>query len=1469
LTLKQVFLFCCLFGLIWQKAAAQVPVPDFSANVTSGCGPLAVHFQDLSTGTPIYWEWDFGNGQISSLQNPGVTYNSPGTYTVTLIVRNASGTNSIRKTNYISVYPYPTVSFTSNLSQGLACSPANVQFTDQSTPGQGSISSWLWNFGDGTTSTQQNPVHSYTQAGYYNVGLTVSNSQGCSNGSIATRFIRIIPGIQVNFTSSQTSASCNAPYTLSFLNQTSGPGNLSYAWNLGNGSSPSTSTQTNPSVTYSSNTSVTVTLKAVSDLGCSADTQELVSMPTGNAVITAPASACTNVPVNFINGSSPSPLSNTWDFGDGTNSPAANPSKTYTTPGTYTVKLVNSYAACSDSITTPIQIVNVAVPVFSADKTTACQSPFTVNFTDHTAGASSWSWDFGDGSPVSTTQNPQHTYNSIGNFDIKLTVTTGTGCTGTTTMPAYIKIITPTVTINQPVQSCTGSPVTVSATVNSVDAAASYSWSAPGAAPSSSGSPTPSFTWSAAGNYTITLSITTTGGCTTAAVSSPVTIGNPSATPGTFTVSPATTICGRTPFTFTSTTNPATVWNWNFGDGTSGTGPSISHSYSKTGPFNVRLTTTNNGCAQAGNATVVHVNPPIANFGYKITACSNPNLVNFIDSSYLDPANSATYTWDFGDGTAPAPVTWPAGTTPAPPQHTYTVLKPYTVSLTITNGGCTDFISKTVDLTPLTVTIISPPAVCKNTPFLLNSTVNNPARVKSYAWVVNTVPPVLTTVPSFRLAIPIDGITTINLTVTDSNNCPFQATPASVNTIGPTAKFNTGPGGCINSPITFTDQSSPAPGGPAINSWTWNFGDGPAQNLPGPGPAFTHPYTNAGLYTISLTVADGTVANGVTCTDTYQYPSTILITAPQAGFFAKDTVYCPNAPLPFTDTSSGTIIKYAWDFGDGGTASTVNPSHPFAPNASRYTIKLSITDQFGCTDSMIRTNYIYIHTPVAAFTMTDSIGICFPLQTNFIPNGQYYDSLYWNFGDGTTSTLPNTSHFYNGYGTFPVSLVLKGGGGCIDSATGHVQVLNPQTATTFNYSPVRNCDSVRAFFTILPPADTRFTLLFADGQADSSQITSLNHLYNAPGSYGPQLLLKDSSGCIVPLQGYSAITVLGAVPFFSMDKKAFCDSSIVNFTDFTISNDRPIQETWIFGDGQTSTQTNPSHLYNTSGIHLATLNVITSNNCKENYTDTVHVWQTPHPVITVPTPYCITSPIPMLGSLVTPDVDPVNWSWNFGDGQTSSQQNPAVSYAKPGQYMINLRTSVAFGCSDSTNYNLAVNPLPSVKGPKVINTPVGIPVAIPFTYSNNVVSYTWTPDSNLSCTTCPNPLANPIFATLYVVTVTDTSNCSFSDSILVNTICNEKNFFVPNTFSPNGDGVNDVFYPRGTNLYNIQSMRIFNRWGQMVFERRDFPANSQSMGWDGTFNGRQAPSDTYVYVMEVVCNNAQVVAIRGDVTLLR
>lgn len=1477
---KLIIAFGCLL-LLLGKLNAQAPVSDFTATPTSGCGPLAVHFTDLSTNKPLFWDWEFGDGQSSTAQNPSVSYANPGTYSVTLTTRNKDGSNTVVKSGFVTVFPYPTASFTSD--RQLLCAPAAVQFTDHSTPAVGIITSWIWNLGDGTSSTDPNPSHTYTQPGYYNISLTVANSGGCKGAVTQTRYLRVVDGIQPNFAFDQTSNSCSPPFVGNFLNQTAGPGNLTYNWNFGTGATPISSGSPTPTnISYPTSGSYTVTLQVQSDLGCSNTIQKTIPLGNYTVAITGPDTACVNTAATWTNGSSPAPSNMTWNFGDGSKVQTASPvTKTYSTAGNYTLQLVNKYGGCIDSISKLVHVLAAPVPDFTADRTAGCQQPLTVSFTDATTGSPvQWLWDFGDGS-TSTSKNPQHTYTQTGTFDVKLTVTGAGGCPVTTKKTAFITIKAPVVNINGGgtlgtcIKGSAGDSTTINptATINSIVSVTGYNWSAPGSNEGSSTSPTPTFTYNTAGDYTISLTVTFATGCTSSPVTTTVKIGTPVTTADfDFTFLP-TPVCGRDTVTFAATsTTPIDAYRWTFGDGATSGNSNVSlirHSYGSPSNFKVLLTAITHGCPFT-RAHFITVNPPFPTFGYKVTC--GTNNVHFIDSSNLGSGTTTSYKWDFGDGaTETDPI-------PSSPSHSYAGPGVYTVSLTIVEGSCTQTWQRTVALGQITPSFIfltdtlptNPVSVCKNATYTLKSTstvntgnINANDFITLFAWQVTPHAPGLDAGALYSNANTANGPETITLTVTDSNGCSYSTAPRPVLFIGPTSHFTSTGGSCRNSPIAFTSNSNPDPANnAAITGYQWNFGD---SSAPGTGSPVNHSFADTGYYHVALKVTD---ANG--CTDIYTPPDSFHITAPYAAFSGPDSFYCPRVPLTFIDSSVGYApLTELWNFGDGNTSAT--PTNTYATSGQTYNVKLKVTDSYGCSDSV--TKPVRIQKPIAAFNIADTTAICFPLQTEFTSKAQFIDSLYWDFGDGTTSTLPITSHFYNNYGTYTAILYTRGPGGCFDTVSRHVIVEDPFNGTIFSYSPLQACDSVPVQFNIVPPGYTLFSLLYGDGASDTTQDRTPLHMYRKPNTYYPRLTLEDSTGCFVSLPGANGISVLGATPFFAIDKHSFCDSSIVNFSDFTRTNDGISSETWTFGDNSPP-QTDPgpgpnnaTHYFNVAGTWPVTLKVVTNSGCTESYSDTVHAYQTPHPIITVGSIPCA-GIIQFEGSLTAPQVDTINWNWNFGNGQTSHIQDPAILMTS-GNFHITLAASVSYGCNDTTSHDVTINPLPEIKGPREIVTPLGIPITIPLTYSSSVTSWIWAPGANLDCATCPNPVATLLLTTLYTVTVTDTNNCRSTDSILIKTVCNADNLFMPNTFSPNGDGVNDVFYPRGKSLYNVQSLSVFNRWGQMVFQRKDFPANTENMGWDGKFNGHPAPSDAYVYIVEVICQNAQVIAIHGTVTLLR
>lgn len=1426
-------------------ARSQDPVANFSANNTSGCAPLHVTFADQSTGAPDSWSWDFGNGQLSTKQNPTVTYSQPGTYTVRLVVKNATGIDDEIKTNFITVFASPSASFTANLTT--ACAPAAVQFTDHSTSPTGStITGWQWDFGDGGTSTAQNPSHTYTNTGFYSVTLQVTNSNGCKTTRTIGRYIRIVNGVDVDFAFLQP-PTCQPPFLINFRDQSAGPGTLSYSWNFGNGT---TSTAQNPSTTYNTAGTYSVKLSVQSDLGCSGTTTKDIVIAGKTTDFTPPSSICVGQTINIQNNSVPAPVSSFWSFSDGTTSSQINPVKTFLSGGTYQVKLINNYGNCRDSITKNITVISSPAVDFSSNDSVSCDAPFAVQFTDKSPAASTWLWDFGDGT-TSTEQNPGHTYTNPGFYDVTLTITLAGGCSNVITKSQYIKIKPVVVSVsNAPAGGCAPFTFSPIPSVQSIDSIVSYSWDLgePGAIYNTQ---FPTHTYNSTGTYTITLTVTTQAGCVkTITIPKGVVTGTkPTAD---FSFAPDNT-CASTPIQFTdnsSTTPGADVrWIWNFGDGGGANEQNPTHIFTGIGSLNVELTVRNNGCPDAITKTIT-VLPPVASFAYAVN-CGDHLTVAFSDSSLTDITyGPITYQWDFGDG---------ATSTTQSPSHTYASLGAYTVTLNVTNGTCSYSTSRPLVLAnePADFTINKNP-VCKNETFTLSAASSNPANIKSYTWIIGG-DTLTSTSPNVDHSFDTYGIYDVSLTVEDINGCTSSKTVANYITVnGPVAKFSSDLGNCINKQVSFHDSSTT--NGVPITEWNWDFGDGTQQTFTS--PPFSHAYSETGSYSVSLTVK-----NSANCTDKFSLSNTVLITSPVAGFRA-DTLYCPLAPLQFVDTSIGLLLSYSWDFGDGTTSTLQNPTHSYAAGNNSYTIKLVIADTVGCRDSAIKQNYVSIRPPTAAFDIVDSSGICLPLLTNFVFKGVDYASFNWDFGDGTSTTAQNPSHFYNDFGTFTPKLILTGPGGCTDTAETTVNLYDPRASTQIVADPASACNSLTVNFDVTAPPGFKYEFDFDDGSSDSTGQANLTHLYPAPGNFIPTLTIIDEFGCQSTIRS-GAIHVYGAIPLFGKDKKEFCDTGMVTFKNFTLSNDPIVSQVWDFDDGGSSTDVQPTHFFGNPGTYIVGLTVTTENQCTSSYADTIRVYRTPVVSITGKDTICINSSETFSGILAAPDTI-TNWQWTFGNGSNSQEQNASVVYSSGGDYNIQLIGANKLGCSDSANHSVNVVPLPTaspVTNPLTVIS--GGSAQINMNYTGPITNYSWLPVPTLSCTDCPQPVASPLRTTDYVVQVQDKYGCKNSGTITVRVVCGDQNFFIPNTFSPNGDGVNDVFYLRGSGLFRINSLMIFDRWGEIVFEKKNLSINDPLGGWDGTYRGKKAKPDVYIYQVEIVCNNGEIIKYAGNVALIQ
>jgi gliding motility-associated-like protein len=431
----------CIF--VQNEVVAAYPVPLMSVAPASGCVPLNLQLTNQTapalSGTLL---WDLGDGGTSGANLVSHTYTQPGTYDVRLTVTSAEGCvkDSLFE-DVIVVHPRPRASFTTSDTE--ACAGVPITFTDTSTPADPHTCSW--SFGDGSLASTCPATHAYTNAGTYNVLLSVTNTFGCSDDTLMAHLIHIIPTPVPDF--SHTVDSGCVPLEVRFENHTPEQETQSAAWDLGNGQ---TATTANAVGLYDTPGTYTVTLTMTNTLGCSATLVKSNAVTAhGLPVVTffvEPDSGCAPLEVVFTNTTDPGMIGGcSWAFGDGATSGDCATVHTYTHNGTYNVSLtVNSPAGCEGD-TTLYHLVHVD-PSPRANFTIGPQPTdfyhSEITFTDHSsADVTDWSWHFPTGAPAASTNRDvvvRYPNDRGDTYTAMLTVANEFGCTDTRILPVVI-----------------------------------------------------------------------------------------------------------------------------------------------------------------------------------------------------------------------------------------------------------------------------------------------------------------------------------------------------------------------------------------------------------------------------------------------------------------------------------------------------------------------------------------------------------------------------------------------------------------------------------------------------------------------------------------------------------------------------------------------------------------------------------------------------------------------------------------------------------------------------------------------------------------------------------------------------------------------------------------------------------------------------------------------------------------------
>ena len=1493
------------------------PVANFSAEIVSGCAPIVVNFTDHSDGSPTQWKWNLGNGTFSNLQHPSVTYFNPGLYKITLWIKSGNHTDSVVKTDYIRVHQAPAVNFIAGEVTG--CNPFTVNFSDSSKTNEGNITSWKWDFGDGLLSAQQHPAHTYSLAGNYSVTLKVTNSNGCAGTLRIPGYIQN-SGMVAGFTSS-IFAVCT-PHKIVFHNTSTATGSFTSHWDFGDGTVAGIN---DPLHTYTAAGNYTVKLVVRNQYGC-------IDSQTSNVQVVLPVSAaftgdnlvsCTPpVSVNFTN-QNLAGNSYFWDFGDSTSSALSNPVHNFADTGNYSIKLiVRNINGCSDSLKKDSFVkINKPFFTFSNLPDSGCL-PFSkslsvaVSSSDTLTG---YMWDFGDGS-TSSQVAPQHTFTNSGYYNIKLVGTGVTGCKDTAYMQHAIRVDTkPAADFSANVRDDCASTI-VRFTSLSTGTITSWLWDF--GDHGASVEQHPSHVYTDTGWMTVQL-LAINGGCADTAVFENYIYAKPAI--ANFTISMS---CAR-PFvrTFLNFSKGATRWEWDFGDGTASADYAPLHTFPRDGFYSVKLTVWNDstGCSyfRVKEVRIINVIP---SFSASNTVVCKGSTISFVSGS--GTGGIAKHTWNFGDTNRE----FSSGVNPAI-THVYPNAGVYSVRLIIQDSlNCRDTLNKQMYIKvngPKASFRVSIPVICVDAPvvFLDNSTAGASGPLRQWIWnYADGLADTLAAGP-FQHSYNQPGNYRVSLTLTDSSGCSdkFILRPSLVvNEVSALFKvldtvacpnlpvrfecpyysqgayyrwdFGDGTTSLLRNPvhtyaseafytaklfvrnsygcedsfsisnavritqtiarftmsdsfricppllIHFTNQSASAVGA------YWDFGDSSYSNEPEP----SHFYTYPGVYTATL-YAKGPGG----CVKTMQQQ--IVVKGPKGTFTYGPLKLCRPYNVNFS-INSADAVSYIWDFNDGatvaGTSSTVYHTYQ---DSGKFIPKIILVDDAGCRVPLTGRDTVNNLFANVSFTFPGNT-VCGFDTVSFTSSTVSTDVItgyHWDFGDGATSGHKNPVHRYMLPGLYYPSLSVTTGYGCGAQYRSPMPVKVALSPFISINAVGRGCvpliSSISAVQNVADTSSVQWDWDFGNGTVSSMQ-NPPPQLYATAGLYTVRLTASNS-GCSKTMQH-----VIEAYPLPVLKLSGdgvLCRGKSVSLQASGAAGYRWHPAAGLSCDTCAGTVAMPAITtrYTVTGTSL--------HGCSSRDTVAIHVQQPFNMTYSTQGQLCAGQKIRLQAN----GAGTYQWSPAYGLNSITTATPLAQPDSTTNYRVIGTDEN---GCFKDTGYvKLKVYPVPTVDAGVDKTTSAGLPLDLEAVYSNDVTQVNWSPTDGTFRNSLNIMTVKPTKNTEYTVEVTNPGGCSARDRLTVFVTCSNNNVFVPNLFSPNADGVNDMFFPRGTGVFKIKAMVIFNRWGETVFDKRSFDANDASAGWDGTYKGSKLTSDVFVYMIDLVCDNKTVLSLKGNVSLVR
>ncbi|MEO6903381.1 MAG: PKD domain-containing protein, partial [Bacteroidia bacterium] len=1061
-------------------------------------------------------------------------------------------------------------------------------------------------------------------------------------------------------------------------------------------------------------------------------------------------------------------------------------------------------------------------------------------------------WDYGDASKPDTfnTANSTHTYLKDGSYTIKLKVIDENNCVDSLVIPNHIKIVKPLADFSfKASDTCQCSPVSVTF-ISKSKYAIKQQWYINRA---DAGTDTIALYQFTAGYDTVKLVVVGPDGCvhdTTQIIhiKGPIAKVDVIDTQG----------CAPFKIKLSVTGSNIEKYNWTFGDGNgiSTPVPFVEYTYTEPGKYIPTVILISPETCPGSKTTCdlkldfpeVIVDALKSDFvinPFPFKHCDTANI-QFTTTSVVPNFSSVVSTkWLFGDGTI-------ASGNPIP-SHVYSSPGTYYIKMIDSSRyGCKDTAIKSItigespkiEIIGDSIICLTPLSKLKYKPLIKNLKTSLDT-IATYQWSVDGKVDSTDSVLELNYRVP--GVHEIQLLVTTNNTCSAIATKKIVidsikaQFTSDTSLF------CGKGIVAFKNQTASAF---SLEKYNWNFGNGITFN----GKDTSIIYNQAGNYVVNLYAT-----SQYGCKDTVA--DTVKIFKKPLLFIKDTSLACTPSFQLFKSTVGAphdSIVTYNWSV-NGLVVGNKDSLNKFF-NAGNYEISLNIKTDKGCVDTIKRN--IKVDSLVTNFDVLTP-NLCGPSDTAKFKNQSVawsgIKSYLWNYGDNTTATGKDSIHIYtNPPKSYDVSLIINSVFGCADTVYKKAIIQHDKSLAVAINGVKETCvKNTLLFKAIKNLVDSIKTYQWVINNDTLSTKESLSHYFSMAGNYQVKLYATSIHNC----KGDTTISVTihpSPIPAVSNDTVICVDESVQ-----LLAHDG-IKYSWLPVIALTNASiANPlaSPIKNTEYI------VTVTNQFTCEAKDTVNIKVDERVEITAKEVAAICS-----GESVQlnayGNTNKFKWIPN-ADLNDANIANPVASPPKPITYHV-IGYS-ANSCPDDTAKVLVrVNELPKIELTADTTIIIGVPIQLNAIVNNLIpMSYLWTPSNYLSCVKCPNPLFTGSENSIYFITVKSEEGCIATDTINIHLFC-EDGIFVPNAFTPNGDGLNDVFYPQSKGYGLVQSLLIFNRWGELVFEQKQFPLNDPTYGWDGTFKGNKIQgAQVFVYAMKVKCLSGKSYSYTGKVTIVQ